>query len=190
MQGVKADPDQKAAVLAALRAGQRRDVVAQRFGLSPWTVRDWRAQWVHAGLIPPARQTVTPAMRERMLADFQAGVSLAVMAERYGVHPSTLSNWRKRFEAEGALPPVLTRKPPPLRNEPPGPVETAWLPCVQCGTAFPYRYTGALREDRLEYVLRLCMPCFDVYCAGLPLTEPTSFTPAPEPDDEEDTADD
>ncbi len=143
------------------------------------------------------RRRTDPALRAAVEAALIAGDdSVTAIAQRFGVQQQTASLWRQALVRQGLCTPLHG----PFRERRDvaatvGGTQVAWLSCAACGKPFPYRFGGdaatQLKPENLSYVARLCLPCFDTYCATLAVTEP--YVPpgsAPSDDRETDEEDD
>ena len=139
------------------------------------------------------RRRTDPALRTAVEAALMAGEeTVTAIAQRFGVHQQTASLWRQALVQQGLCTPLHV--PIRERHDVPaavGGTQVRMLPCAACGHPFPYRFAGdaatQLKPEALSYVARLCIPCFNTYCATLDVTEP--YVPPP-PDTDEEDADD
>lgn len=188
MKGQATDPALKAAIVEALTEGMSVDAAAQQWGIPVTTIKPWRAALGRQGILPRHyRKPPSIPHRDAILAALRQDESIAAVSARFGVREVSVRYLRSVLVAEGILPPLRQRAAPevPTGPRPDAPGQRT-VPCRACGTPFVFRYTGAWKPEQMEGVLGLCMPCFDAYCAGLPLTEPPASPVAPEPGDEED----
>lgn len=187
------DPAVRAAVEAALIAGEREEAIAAQWDVSVWAIGRWRKELRGAGKMPGRtwKRRVWPQQPDVEAALIAGEESITAIAQRFGVPKRTVSGWRRALVQTGQCAPLSV----PLYERQDAPLsvagtQTTTIHCRRCGAPFPYRHSGPWNPDKLTAPEWLCMPCFDAYCAALAVDEPSAAPGAPEAaDEEEDDAD-
>jgi transposase len=105
--------------------GKTSREIAEYFGVSRWAVKHWLRALRHRGgristetepvAIDPNRlnyggRTVPVERRKQMIEEVNQGETLQAVAARHGVHPETISRWRRLYERTGSLHPRNLRR--------------------------------------------------------------------------------